>query len=456
MADDQRVPGEGPRRATGGPALAVAPSPTGRPATVAPPPPPGGRFSFSTFESLNERDYRWYFISMIGQNMALNVNMLARSFLAFELTGSFAALGLMSLASAIPMLLFSPLGGVLADRLPKRHVLQAGQAADLIGAFAVGVLLAADLLRFEHLFVAGIVHGLAVALMMPAVQAIIPETVGEQRTMNAVALGAASMNATRMVAPAAAGFLLATVGWEWVYFLISGAYVLAIVALLPVPVVQPTAFTPSTDRPLGSTRRLGGKSVEDMLDGARYIFMHPIVLTLMATHLFVSMLSMPYQFLLPGFVSNVLDAGPELLGLLMSIAAVGSLAGSLVIASLPSKRRGLLFIGGLMVLGLSLLGFAVSNVFWLAALASLWIGVGQTSRMSLTSVLILAHVEATYRGRVMGVYMMEFGLVSFGTFGIAIVAGAVGVQWAFAGTALGLIALTIVLFAFVPRLRTLD
>ena len=176
----------------------------------------------------------------------------------------------------------------------------------------------------------------------------------------------------------------------------------------------------------------------------------------MAVHLLVSMLSMPYLYLLPGFVKEVLGEGPGRLGLLMSIAAVGALAGSLAIASLPSKRRGLLFIGGVMVLGLSLLGFAVSRVFWLAAFTTLWIGVGQTVRTSLTAVLILANVEEAFRGRVMSIYMMEFALVSFGTFGVALLAGAVGVQWAFAGVSLGLIAVAGAVFAFVPLLRTLD
>ena len=420
---DETTPGEAARHAISGSALAVAPAAAAAPAAVARRPPRLPRLSLKTFESLNERDYRWYFISMIGQGLGMHLNLLARTFLAFWLTGSFAALGAISLATAIPALVFSPLCGVLADRLPKRHVLQAGQVIDLVGVLAIGVLLAFDVLRFEHLFMGGLVHGLAVALMMPPRQAIIPEIVGEQRMMNAVALVMASMNATRMVAPAIGGFLFATVSWEWVFFLIAAMYFVGVVALAPVPLVRPAVREASA-----APRRRGGGSLAEMLEGVRYVFTHPILLIVMAVHLLVSMLSMPYLYLLPGFVKEVLGEGPGRLGLLMSIAAVGALAGSLAIASLPSKRRGLLFIGGVMVLGLSLLGFAVSRVFWLAVFTTLWIGVGQTVRTSLTAVLILANVEEAFRGRVMSIYMMEFALVSFGTFGVALLAGAVGVQ----------------------------
>ena len=165
--------------------------------------------SLRTFESLHDAGFRWFFLFTLGQFAALQTQMLAMSFLVYDLTGSFARLGLVALINAVPSLGFSLYGGVLADRTSRRLVLQVGQALQGALAAAVAVLLFLDLLRFEHLIVVVFLQGIAMALMMPARQAIIPEIAGEERLMNAVSLSAAGMTSMRLVAPAIGGMLLA-------------------------------------------------------------------------------------------------------------------------------------------------------------------------------------------------------------------------------------------------------
>ena len=198
------------------------------------PAPATGRFHLRTFESLNDREFRWFYLALLGQMGAMNMQMLARGYLAFELTGSFAALGLIGLANAIPMLALSLYGGVIADRFPKKRVLQAGQAVSALIALCVGLLLVADLLTFPYLLAAGAVQGVVMALMMPSRQSILPEVIGMERLMNAVSLQAAGMNLMRLMGPAAGGFLIAWVGAEALYFIMTAMYLIAVVALGPV------------------------------------------------------------------------------------------------------------------------------------------------------------------------------------------------------------------------------
>ncbi|MCH7814399.1 MAG: MFS transporter [Planctomycetes bacterium] len=375
--------------------------------------------------------FRWYFLAMLGQNAGMNMQMLVRAFLTFELTGSFTALGVMSLASAIPMLLLSPVGGVIADRLPKRYVLQVGQTMSMLNALGIAALLVMGMLRFEHLFAASLVQGTTFALMGPSRQSMVPEIVGSDRLMNAIALQSSGMSTMRLVAPAVGGVLLAAVSWQWVYFLMAGMYFIAIVTLSKVPARRAPVDPAAVDVMMqggGRFRGRGAAGLSDLVDGMRYVAHHPVIFMVLAVNLFVVMLSMPYQQLLAGFVKDVLHEGPGKLGLLMSITGVGSLAGSLVIASLPNKNRGKIWLFGVLVMGFALLAFSLSRVFWVSAAITLAIGVGQTTRMSLSNIIVQSYVDDAYRGRVMSIYMMEFGVTAFGTFAIAILASAVGVE----------------------------
>ena len=439
-------------------AMQAAPVGGGRGGAVraASPPAPRERFFNRTFESISVVPFRWFLLAMLGQFGAMNMQMLVRGYLVFELTGSFAALGVMSLSSALPMFILSPFGGVLADRVSRKYVLQAGQLLNGGIAAVVAVLLFLDVLTFPHLLVSSALQGGVWALMMPARQAMIPDVVGEHRLMNAVALNTAGMNVMRLAAPGAGGLLIAAFGAEWVYVLMASGYIFATVSLLPVPAKRGSAAP--GDRGGAGGRETGGgvrQSFRDIGDAMRYIAGHPPVLTVLTANFVIVMFSMPYMMLLPGFVAEVLDGGADKLGLLMTITGLGSVVGSLIIASMPSRRRGLILLLSSVLLGVALLVFSASQSFLLTSVVMVFIGLGQSGRMSLSNVLLQAYVDNDYRGRVMSVYMMEFSIVSFGVFLVGILAGLVGVQWAIGGTA---VALTIVSLGglLYPRLRNLD
>ena len=405
-----------------------------------------GRFQLRTFESLDDRDFRWFYLALLGQMAAMNMQMLARGYLAFELTGSFAALGLIGLANAIPMLALSLYGGVIADRLPKKSVLQVGQAVSALIALFVAILLVADLLSFAALLAAGALQGVVMALMMPSRQSILPEVVGMERLMNAVSLQAAGMNLMRLSGPAAGGFLIAWVGAESLYFIMTAMYLVAVAALMPVRLRYEGGARPGRQR--------GGDG--GLMDGLRYIRNDSTIFILLVMTFVISILAMPYLLMLPGFVDEIFGGGPEELGILISVGGVGSLIGALTLASLPPKRRGLMLVGSGLLMGIALIGFSSSPTIWIGGVFMFFVGVGSAGRQALGNVLLQSYTENAYRGRVMSIYMTQISLMSLGAFFIGLIAEAVGAEWALGGMSALLVVMSVGFFAFSPLLRRLD
>lgn len=405
-----------------------------------------------TFESMRFPAYRDFFVAMLGQMASQNMQMVVRSYLAFLLTGSYAALGIIALANAVPGLVLSMVGGAIADRVARRKVIvQIGQLTNALNTAVVGVLLVTDLLTFEFLFVAAVVQGITMALMMPARQALLPGLVPPASRMNAVALNAAGMNSMRLIGPAVGGFAFAWSGAGSVYFLMSALYLLASVFLMKVP------ETPKETVSAGSIRGEARAAWRNMVLGVSYIARDQILGPLMLINVLVVLTAMPYMFLLAGFVVDVLHAEADALGTLQSVSGIGSLAAALVVASMTSKRRGAWFLIGSGFQGLMLLAaFTLSTSVWMMAGFMLLMGIGQAARQGLSNVLVQEYVEEEYRGRVMSVYMLQFSLSQIGAFFTGLLAEAVGPRMALGSTSLALVLLAFGVLIFVPRLRSLD
>lgn len=405
--------------------------------------------SLPTFASFGERDFRWFYLAMLGQMAAMNIQLVMRGYVVFEITGSFALLGGIALASALPMLFLGVVGGVLADRAPKKVVLQVGQFVSVVNALVVGVLILMEAIELWHLFAAGAIQGITMALMMPSRQAMIPEVVGRDLLMNAVALNSAGMNLMRVLAPAAAGFLTAAagggvIGAGPVYMVMAGFYFLAMVTLARLPRQEATSS--------GSSR--GG--LGDLRDGFTYVRHDPTILIVLVVTLLSAFLAMPYIQLLPGFVKDVLDGGPVELGLLTAISGGGAVFGALVIASLPERRRGLLLLASAILLGVALVVFSESRVFWFAAITMVFVGIGTAGRQAFSQILLHHYVENEFRGRVMALMMLQPGMMALGAFVIGIVAERMGIDLATAILAIALVGISAVLVVVSPRLRRLQ
>ena len=409
--------------------------------------------NLGTFDSLRVPAYRWFFFALIGQMSSANMQQVVRGYLVYLLTGSYAALGAIALANAVPGILLSLSGGTLADRVrQKKHIVQAGQLGSAAIALAVALLLVADRLTFESLFIASACQGAVQALMMPARQAMIPEVVEPRRLMNAVALASAGQNSVRVFAPGLGGFVLALFAPRWVYFIMTACYLVAALCLMRVPASARSELQSARAADAhGRDRRSGG-----IMEGLRYIAHDATLRTVLGVNIVLILCSMPYMFLLPGFVASELHGGPALLGMLFSAVGIGAVTAALGVASFPARRRGLMFLLSSGLQGVMLICFAASPWVWLTVPLMILMGVGQAGRQSFGNVLVQHYTRDEYRGRVMSVYMLQFALTSLGTFFVGLLAAVIGAPLALGGAA-GVMVLTVAFcLVFVPTLRDLD
>lgn len=434
-------------------AIALAHGQHATPAAALPSPPAAaparasGRLRLRTFESFREPGFAWFYVSTLGQMGAAIMQIFVRTFLVYELTGSYLAIGITSIAGAVPQLLLGPYGGVIADRFPKRTVTQVFQIVGLINTLAIGTLAVLGLLEYWHLVVTAIFQGVLVAMMVPARQAMVSEIVSREQIMNGVSLNNSAMNIMQFLGPALGGVLLATIGAGPTFYVMAGGYVIAILTMLKIPLVPAQAQGRS-----GGWREAGA----DIAGGFRYMASHPTLRLVLALSFVVSALGMPFQQLVPGFVQDAFSANAATAGLVVMMSAFGAVAASLILASLKRVKRGWILLGTSIVLAAALFGISLSNWLVLTGLLMLLLGVGQAGRMSLSSTLIQEQADPEYRGRAMSVLMMQFALMQLGAFVLSLAAEGAGIRPVVAAMSILLVALTILAAAAMPALRRLD
>ena len=409
-----------------------------------------------TFDSFYLREFRWYYVSMLGNMSAMNMQLVVRGLLAYVLTGSYTALGLVGLANAIPNLLLSPFGGVIADRLPRRTVMQVGQGVSALNAASLAVLYFMGILTFPVLLASAFAHGLTMALMMPSRQAMVTDIVPMDRMMNAISLNMPGMNSMRLFAPALGGFIVAFAGFGWAFLTMSALFAVAVLGMAQVtwaPAAAPGAANQSISA-------VGKSSLRDIWSGLTYMTRDRNVALILGLASITSMLGMPLQFMLPAYVADIFadDAGDAagMAGLLLSVSAVGALVGALTLATIPGHRRGLLLAAGAITLGVGTILFAQASAYWIAALAMLIVGLGSSLRQALSQGLLHHHVENAYRGRVMAIFMMQMSMMQFGVFVVGVIAERTGIQVVVSGLGVLLIAATLAFLALSPRLRAMN
>jgi len=351
------------------------------------------------FLALDQEGFRNLWLGMLPGTMAMQMGMITTGYVAFDISGSAASVGFVSLGSGVPMLLLGLAGGVVADRFPKRNVLLLTQT--LIGVAAVlnAILVLSGIVQIWHLMAVAAIQGTGFAFNMPSRQAFIGQLVSRNRLMNAVALNNAGMNFCRVIGPSIAGALIAVpfVGAGGVYVIMAAMYGYVVISLLRIK-----------DRglPIGTQRP---PPIDSLREGLRYIRGNGVVSTLLTLAFVPVLLGMPYQQLMPVFAEDVFNVGPSALGLLLTFNGIGALAGSLTIAGLTAfQRKGLLQMGLGIAFGLSLAIFAFSQSFHIGLVTLLIIGFVSSGYQALNSTLVMNNCDPAYHGRVMSVYMLTF------------------------------------------------
>ena len=358
----------------------------------------------ATVRALRHRNFQLFFsgqlISLIGTWM----QTVAQAWLVYRITGSSLLLGSVGFASQIPVFLFAPIGGIVADRHNRHRVVIGTQISAMVLASILAALTLTRTVQVWHIFLLASLLGLVNAFDIPGRQSFLVDMVGKEDLMNAIALNSSMFNGARVIGPAIAGILVAKIGEGWCFFANAVSYIAVIAGLLMMR-VPPRSYRSSTASPLAH-----------VMEGFRFVrHTAPIRAILLLLGL-VSLVAMPYTVLMPVFADRILHGGARGLGILMGATGVGALLGGLTLAT-RTGVRGLgrwitLSCGGL---GASLILFSLSRSFWLSATLLLPVGFCMMLQMSSSNTLIQAMVPDHLRGRVMAVYSMMFmGMAPFG------------------------------------------
>jgi MFS family permease len=394
------------------------------------------------FSALGHREFRVLWLGMLPSMFALQMGSVVIGFVAYDISGIAAVLGIIAAGMGIPMFSLSLIGGVVADRVRKRNVILFSQLSIGIAVTVIGILILTDLIEIWHLVVMALVQGTAFAFNMPARQAYIAEVVPREALMNAVALNNAGMSMSRIAGPAAAGLLISipVIGSGGVFLFMGAMYVIAITALFWVP--------PGTAHP---SKHSG---IHQLKDGLRYVKNHPVLRILLLLALAPIVLGMPYVQIMPVFAEDVFDVGASGLGMLMALNGVGALIGSLIIASAGNvQRRGLLQLGLGVTFGVSLAIFAFSPSYILALIAIMVVGGAGSGYMTLNNTLLIMNAGPEYHGRVMSLGMMSFSMMPLGSVPVSWIVDQVGAPLTIGVAGIGLTVVVTIVAIFSKNYR---
>ncbi len=365
------------------------------------------------YPALGNSNFRLLWLGGMPATLAVMMNQVASPYAAFTLADSAAILGLVSLAQGLPMLALSLVGGVAADRLPRRLVLIASQSTLGLAAAALAVLGLTGNLQVWHVVASAFVQGAAFAFNMPARQAYIAELVARPQLANAAALNNAGQNFCRVAGPALAGMLMAIpwIGIGGAFLSMAGMYVLALVVLFRLPGAR---------RMGAATRRTGAGSAAHLLEGLRYVRSNPPIMALIGMNLIVVVFGQPYQTLMPVVSERVFAAGAEGLGMLLAASGAGALTGAVIVASMSRLRKpATIQVGLAIALGLALVGFSMTRSFPVALGLLVIVGFLFSSFSALNNTLLMANTEARLTGRVMSIYLLTWGAMPVGSLPLA-------------------------------------
>jgi MFS family permease len=372
-----------------------------------------------TLRALRHRNFRLFFsgqlISLIGTWM----QSIAQDWLVYRLTGSVLLLGLVAFLNHIPVLVLAPVAGIVADRSNRHRTILITQSASMILALVLAILTLIGAVEVWHILTLTTLLGVAMAFDIPARQAFLMDMVGRDDLLNAIALNSSMFNAARIIGPAVAGLMVASIGEGWCFVANGVSYVAVIVGLLMMrlaPYARP--------EPIGSI-------IAHMAEGLQFARRAAPVRILLVMVGIVSLVAMPYTVLMPVFADDVLHGGARGLGLLMGATGIGALLGALKLAS----KRGVQGLGGWVwmasvTFGLSLVLFAMSRRFWLSVALLMPVGFGMMVQMGATNTLLQVMTPDRLRGRVMALYSMMFiGMAPIGALLGGAVASTIGAPW---------------------------
>jgi MFS family permease len=370
----------------------------------------------TTLRALRHRNFQLFFSGQLISLVGTWMQNIAQDWLVYRMTGSSLLMGTVAFVSQIPIFLLAPVAGIVADRYNRHRIVIATQTASMILALTLATLTLTGRVRIWEIMVIASLLGVVNAFDIPARQAFLIEMVGRDDLLNAIALNSSMFNSARIIGPAIAGIVVATVGEGWCFFANGISYIAVIAGLLMMRLTKRMEL------------QKHGSPLENMIEGFRFARHTAPVQALLLLTGFVSLAAMPYTVLMPIFAGRILHGGARELGLLMMMTGVGALLGALTLASKPSvSGLGKWVWMAATGFGTSLILFSFSRHLWLSLLFLVPTGFGMMVQMGATNTLLQVMVPDRLRGRVMSLYSMMFiGMGPIGAFAGGALAARIG------------------------------
>lgn len=394
------------------------------------------------FGALRVSNFRILFAGTLFSFTAFFMSTIVQSVVAFELTGLNGAVGNAIAGQGLGMVVFGPIGGAYADRLPKRRVIAAGQAVSATSLATLGWLYGAGVIAMPHLVVNSFVMGSAFAFIGPARQALVIDLVPDTLRGNAMALSNVANTTSRMLGPALAGAFLAiaTLGPSGAYYGMAVLYLISagMLSLLPRSVVR-----------AGATEK---HVLADLREGFGYAWRDVRLRNLLIFFVTVMLTGFPYVALTAGWLENELGRPKEQVAQVALVAAIGALAASLFVARLADSPKATAIYSWMAVgFGASLMLFAAAPGFVSGLAAVLLIGATNGGFHALNGAVIARVTEPLYMGRVMSLTFIAFAGFSLTAAPLGAMADLFGVRAVLMAMGVGVLAIALVMGVLVRR-----
>jgi len=362
-------------------------------------PPPADRSRFRDMvRSLKHRNFQLFFSGQLISLVGTWMDTAAEALLVYRLTGSSLLLGTVAFAGQLPISLFSPAGGFVADRFDRRKVVIGTQTASMLLAGTLAFLTLTHRVTVGEIICLAASMGVVNAFDIPTRQAFLVEMVGREDLMNAIALNSSMFQGARVIGPVIAGIVVYKIGEGWCFFGNSVSYIAVIVGLILMR-IAPKPAKAGPNAPF----------IEHIREGFRYARNTGPIWSLLLLIALVSLVAMPYSVLMPVFAEKVLHGTARTYGVLMGSVGVGACIGALTLAS----RRGVNGLGRLVAIacgcfGASMILFSFSRLYWLSICFLIPMGFSMMTQTASSNTLIQVMVPDRLRGRIMSVYSMMF------------------------------------------------
>ena len=368
--------------------------------------------------ALHSRNFRLF---VAGQSVSLVgtwMQSVAMSWLVYRLTGSAFLLGVVGFTSQIPTFLLAPVAGVLADRWNRQRLLIATQALAMLQAAVLAAAVLTGVVQVWHIIVLSVLLGVVNAFDIPIRQSFIVEMVSHREDLsNAIALNSSIVQAARLIGPAIAGILVASVG-EGVCFILNSVSYLAVLLALFAMRLGPTLHR-------GEQRR---HVLHELREGFSYAFGFGPIRSILLLVALVSLTGIPYTVLIPVFAKEILHGGAHTFGFLMTAGGCGALVATIYLAS----RKSVLGLGKLIVIAgllfaIGVAAFAVSTNINTSIASLVVAGFGAITMIASSNTILQTILDEHMRGRVMSFFAVAFlGMTPFGSLGAGTMAGIIG------------------------------